>query len=246
VPRVALTFDDGPGLVTAELLDVLRDASWPATFFVLGRNVDEAPWCGGDVARARGLVQRALTEGHVVAHHTYSHAKPEDYRNFAPDFRHGEEVVRACRKAAGWDGAAIAAPVAFRLPYGVRLVERTVRVETGTLNVATVDPRLPVLASLGRTHVHWTADFADWAAKPGEGAEIASRMLAHVDENARRTATSAAPPSTRCATSCMPRGDAAASRSPSRSADAGGRGVYVRPWDTPCACAHAYARHSRA
>jgi peptidoglycan/xylan/chitin deacetylase (PgdA/CDA1 family) len=184
VPRVALTFDDGPGLVTAELLDVLRDAAWPATFFVLGRNVEEAPWCGGDVARARALVKRALAEGHVVAHHTYSHAKPDDYRHFATDFRRGEEVVRACRRELGWDASAVAAPVAFRLPYGVRLVERTVRVDTGTLNVATVDPRLPVLASLGRTHVHWTADFADWAAKADEGADMASRMLAHVDENA--------------------------------------------------------------
>jgi peptidoglycan/xylan/chitin deacetylase (PgdA/CDA1 family) len=184
VPRVALTFDDGPGLITSDLLDVLRDAAWPATFFLLGRNVEEAPWCGGDVGRARALVRRALQEGHVVAHHTYSHAKPEAYRGFAPDFRRGEEVVRTCRREAGWDPAAIAAPVAFRLPYGVRLVERTVSVDTGTLNVATVDPRLPVLASLGRTHVHWTADFADWAARAEDGPDIARRMLAHVDENA--------------------------------------------------------------
>ena len=184
MPRVALTFDDGPGLITSELLDVLRDARWPATFFVLGRNVEEAPWCGGDVARARALVVRALREGHVIAHHTYSHMKPDDYRHFASDFRRGEEVVRARRRDAGWDAAAVAAPVAFRLPYGVRLSERTIAVDTGTLNVATVDPRLPVLASLGGTHMHWTADFADWAAKPDDGADMASRMLAHVDENA--------------------------------------------------------------
>jgi peptidoglycan-N-acetylglucosamine deacetylase len=184
MPRVALTFDDGPGPITAELLDVLRDASWPATFFVLGRNVEEAPWCEGDAARARALVERALREGHVVAHHTYSHAPPGEYRHFATDFRRGEEVIRSCRRDVGWDAVSVASPVAFRLPYGVRLVERTLSVDTGTLNVAALDPRLPVLASLGGAHLHWTADFGDWAAKPGDGPEIAARMLAHVDEMA--------------------------------------------------------------
>ncbi len=183
MPRVALTFDDGPGPVTAELLDVLRDAAWPATFFVLGRNVEEAPWCG-DAARARALVVRELHEGHVVANHTYSHAQPGEYRAFARDLLRGEDVVRARRAGAEWDAAAVAAPVAFRLPYGIRLIERTVSVDTGTLNVATLDPRLPVLASLGRSHLHWTADFGDWAAVAGDGPAMAQRIVAHVEANA--------------------------------------------------------------
>jgi hypothetical protein len=62
VPRAALTFDDGPGPITSELLDVLRDAGWPVTFFVLGKNVEEAAWCG-DPGRARAVVVRDLRAG---------------------------------------------------------------------------------------------------------------------------------------------------------------------------------------
>jgi chitin deacetylase len=178
--RVALTFDDGPGPDTAALLDVLRDAAWPATFFVLGRNVGEAPWCG-DPARARALVVRALNEGHVVGNHTYSHARPEEYLGLARDLARGEDIVRACRRDAGLptDG-----PVAFRLPYGVRLVERTQGVDTGTLAAAVLDPRLPVLASLGRAHLHWTSDFSDWRALPSDGPDLARRMLEHASQQA--------------------------------------------------------------
>ena len=52
--RVALTFDDGPGALTAGLLDVLGDRGARATFNVL-------------VERVRGhedLLLRTLAEGH--------------------------------------------------------------------------------------------------------------------------------------------------------------------------------------
>ena len=68
--RLALTFDDGPGPDTTALLDLLDAEIWPATFFVLGRNVAEAPWCGGDVARARAIVVRELQSRHLVGCHT--------------------------------------------------------------------------------------------------------------------------------------------------------------------------------
>jgi peptidoglycan-N-acetylglucosamine deacetylase len=181
VPRVALTFDDGPGPSTAEILDILRDARVHATFFVLGKSVEEARWCDGDTARARSLVVRALGEGHVVGNHTYQHARPTEYLGFAADLRRGDEVIRACRREAG---APEDAPIAVRLPYGVRLVERTVSAPTGTLQVAALDPRLPVLASLGRTHVHWTSDFDDWTLPLDAGAQLATAMAEHVHRQA--------------------------------------------------------------
>lgn len=181
MPRVALTFDDGPGPQTAEILDILRDANVHATFFVLGRNVEEAPWCDGDAARARSLVVRALREGHVVGNHTYSHPKPASYLSFAEEIARGDKIIRARRKDAGLpeDG-----PIPVRLPYGLRLVEQTLDVPTGTLNIVALDSRLPVLASLGRTHVHWTSDFSDWTALPTDGPDLAARMLDHVERNA--------------------------------------------------------------
>ena len=173
----ALTFDDGPGPSTSGLLDVLRAAGVRATFFLLGRNLEEAPWCG-DPAKARALVLRAVREGHVLGNHTYSHFRPDRWREFAADLKRGEAVVRAVRTEAGLpDG-----PVPFRLPYGVRLVEQTMPSPAGTLNFVSLDPRLPALASLGRAHLHWTSDFDDWLAKPGEGAKLSAKMSAHVDQ----------------------------------------------------------------
>ena len=173
----ALTFDDGPGPSTGDLLEVLRAAGVRATFFLLGRNLEEAPWCG-DPGKARALALRAARDGHVLGNHTYSHLRPDRWPEFAADLKRGEAVVRAVRTEAGLpDG-----PVPFRLPYGVRLVEQTMPSPAGTLNCVSLDPRLPVLASLGRAHLHWTSDFDDWLAKPGEGAKLAAKMSAHVDQ----------------------------------------------------------------
>lgn len=61
---VALTFDDGPHPVhTPLLLDILKQAKAPATFFVVGVRVEQSP----------ELVQRMVAEGHEVANHSYSH-----------------------------------------------------------------------------------------------------------------------------------------------------------------------------
>lgn len=178
MPRFALTFDDGPGPSTAELLDVLRDAGVRATFFVLGRNVVEAPWCGGDDERARSLVVRALREGHTVGNHSYSHGRPEKYQSLA------EEIGRVDRLIADLTAEAGLAPrpIPVRLPYGIRFVDATERTTAGSRAAAVLDPRLAVLASIGRTHLHWTSDFDDWTLGPPDGARLAAQMVAHIQE----------------------------------------------------------------
>lgn len=170
----ALTFDDGPGPSTAALLDVLRDAGVKATFFLLGRNLVEAPW--GDAKAARAQAIRAAREGHVLGNHTYSHFRPDRWRELKADALKGAEVVRKLLREAG--SAQTAIP--FRLPYGVRLVEGTLPVPSGTLNTVSLDPRLPVIASLGLAHQHWTADFEDWTMKTGDGEKLAAAMVSHV------------------------------------------------------------------
>jgi peptidoglycan/xylan/chitin deacetylase (PgdA/CDA1 family) len=64
-PRlVALTFDDGPyPVVTPLLLQTLRDARVPATFFLIGRDAEQFP----DLARA------IAADGHQIADHTLTH-----------------------------------------------------------------------------------------------------------------------------------------------------------------------------
>ncbi len=64
---VSLTFDNGPDPdVTPRVLDALKARGIEATFFVVG----------AQLARHRGLVERAHAEGHWIGNHTYSHAKP--------------------------------------------------------------------------------------------------------------------------------------------------------------------------
>lgn len=63
--RCAITFDDGPSAATADVLDILAAEGVPATFFVLGGNVERFP----------ALVQRAQAEGHTVGLHGMDHAK---------------------------------------------------------------------------------------------------------------------------------------------------------------------------
>ena len=60
---VALTFDDGPSADTEKVLDVLAYSQVPATFFMVGRQVESFP----------GIAQRVLAEGHEVGNHSYSH-----------------------------------------------------------------------------------------------------------------------------------------------------------------------------
>jgi peptidoglycan/xylan/chitin deacetylase (PgdA/CDA1 family) len=181
-PRYALSFDDGPGLATGRILDALRGAGVRATFFILGRNVEEAPWCAGDRGRARALVGRMLTEDHVVGNHTYAHVPPDRWRDLAADLARNDEVIRACRREAGMTASAIDAPIPVRLPYGVKIVtDGSGPFGRGAGLEGRLDPRLAVLASLGRAHVHWTGDFEDWTLRADDAARLAAGMLEHVE-----------------------------------------------------------------
>lgn len=62
--EVVLTFDDGPRPPHTEMvLAALAEECVRATFFLVGRSSAQFP----------GLVRRIATEGHTVAHHSWSH-----------------------------------------------------------------------------------------------------------------------------------------------------------------------------
>lgn len=64
--RIALTFDDGPHpIYTPQMLELLKEEQVPATFFLLGENVE--PY--GDV------VKEIAKEGHLIGNHTYHHVQ---------------------------------------------------------------------------------------------------------------------------------------------------------------------------
>lgn len=65
-PRVALTFDDGPGSeTTAKLLDGLKERNIKASFFLMGKNI----------AGNEHLVKRMKEEGHLIGNHTFNHVQ---------------------------------------------------------------------------------------------------------------------------------------------------------------------------
>jgi len=63
---VAITFDDGPSpSYTPKILALLNHYQAHATFFVLGRKVEEYP----------GLIKAMLRDGHEVGNHTFDHPR---------------------------------------------------------------------------------------------------------------------------------------------------------------------------
>ena len=85
-PTIYLTFDDGPGPYTADLLDVLKDCGVHATFFVTGR-----------LPEHQAIISRACAEGHSIGAHSLSHDYSKVYASseaFYRDFLACEEMIR--------------------------------------------------------------------------------------------------------------------------------------------------------
>ncbi|HKU55307.1 MAG TPA: polysaccharide deacetylase family protein, partial [Rhizomicrobium sp.] len=67
--KLALTFDDGPDPEwTPAILAILKEKKVPATFFMIGANMEAHP----------GLVQQILADGHEAGNHTYTHPNLAD------------------------------------------------------------------------------------------------------------------------------------------------------------------------
>ncbi|WP_459503215.1 polysaccharide deacetylase family protein [Bacillus sp. C1] len=64
--KIALTFDDGPDdYYTPKILDLLGNKKVPATFFVVGQQIQ---WCPS-------MLKRIEKEGHALGNHSWSHPK---------------------------------------------------------------------------------------------------------------------------------------------------------------------------
>lgn len=98
---VALTFDDGPGGYTNQILQVLKNASVGATFFLIGRNVVYFP----DQARALGDARM------VVGNHTYDHPHMPtlDTTTQAQEVADAQSAIQTATGIT---------PQLFRFPYG--------------------------------------------------------------------------------------------------------------------------------
>jgi peptidoglycan/xylan/chitin deacetylase (PgdA/CDA1 family) len=97
---VALTFDDGPDRdATPAVLEALRAAAAPATFFLVGEQVEAHPELAAEVAAG----------GHVVGLHGYRHVEHDELADPRADLERGAAVLAAATGRS---------PALFRPPYG--------------------------------------------------------------------------------------------------------------------------------
>ena len=100
-PMLALTFDDGPGQYTDELLDCLEENNAHATFFMLGQNVAQYP----------DAPKRMLELGCEIGSHSWDHTQLTtiDIDAVAKQFSDTDNaLIQACGQAA----------TVARAPYG--------------------------------------------------------------------------------------------------------------------------------
>jgi peptidoglycan/xylan/chitin deacetylase (PgdA/CDA1 family) len=100
-PEIALTFDDGPGPYTGEVVRALVRNRAPGTFFVVGSQVATFP---------KGLQQISAT-GFPVGNHTFTHQS-------LTDLSATEQSAEIDRQAATIARYGASAPRLFRPPYG--------------------------------------------------------------------------------------------------------------------------------
>lgn len=102
-----LTFDDGPiPEVTPWVLDELKKYKAKATFFCIGKNIDDNP----------EVFKRIIAEGHRIGNHTYNHYNGWKYVN-----REYYENIQDCARvleSSKWRVASGKELPLFRPPYG--------------------------------------------------------------------------------------------------------------------------------
>jgi peptidoglycan-N-acetylglucosamine deacetylase len=105
-PRtVALTFDDGPGAATPQVLEVLQRAGVHATFFVIGRHAAAEP----------EMLRRIVAGGNALGDHTWSHHIPNaaagwNSRKLAWEIEHTRRAIVDATRLQ---------PCLFRAPGGI-------------------------------------------------------------------------------------------------------------------------------
>lgn len=139
--EIYLTFDNGyENGYTSKILDVLKDKKVPTIFFITGHYVKDQP----------ELVQRMVSEGHLVGNHSWSHPDVTTISN--------EQLKNELLKVK----TAVADITSQK--------EMTfVRAPRGIFN----ESMLAVSRAEGYTNVFWSAAYKDWDPATQKGSEYA-------------------------------------------------------------------------
>ena len=101
--KVAITFDDGPVENTLKILEVLDKYNVKASFFCIGKNIEENP----------EIFKSIIQKGHFVGNHSYSHTRKMGFLSTAKIV---EEIQKCDEIALSVGGVKLNS---FRPPFGV-------------------------------------------------------------------------------------------------------------------------------
>lgn len=101
---VALTFDDGPGVNTDEILTILREEEIKATFYLTGKEIEQH----------MDHAKKIAGEGHEIGNHSYSHSRMvlKSPSFIKKEIEKTDDLIRQ----TGYKGE-----IYFRPPYGKKL-----------------------------------------------------------------------------------------------------------------------------
>lgn len=130
-----LTFDDGPTkTITPKVLDILKEEDVKATFFVIGKSVENYP----------EIVKRAYEEGHYIANHGYSHNNKKLYKSEESFINEIKKTDEAIGKAIGLENYS---SHIFRFPNGFM----------SPLYKSKKKKMANVLMEMGYTYIDWNS-----------------------------------------------------------------------------------------
>ncbi len=136
-----LTFDDGPSKEnTVAILDILKERSMKATFFVVGENVLKYP----------EIAKRIVEEGHTIGIHCNSHEYREIYADvdsYVADFEEARRIVYEVTGVEAW---------LFRFPGG----------SINAYNKKVYEDIIKEMEDRGFVYFDWNAELEDAVKKP--------------------------------------------------------------------------------
>jgi peptidoglycan/xylan/chitin deacetylase (PgdA/CDA1 family) len=102
--KIALTFDDGPHPeFTLRVLEILERHNAKATFFCIGKNVQNYP----------EIIKKIIENGHTIGNHSFSHSDFIDFNGKKTWLKEIEKTDSEIQQITGFK------PKLFRPPFGV-------------------------------------------------------------------------------------------------------------------------------
>ena len=156
--KVYLTFDDGPSIHTAEILDILKKNNVKATFFVVYH----------DEPGLEQLYSRIVDDGHTIGMHSYTHIYEEIYASEQAFEKDVKDIHDYIKKVTGVDAKF------YRFPGGSS--------NDVSDNVNTMD-MINFLDRQGITYFDWNSASLDAEDASLTPEELNANVMTYVESN---------------------------------------------------------------